>query len=61
MKKYEKNQLENLVKDCPVYGYQIQVYDGYGNKTNWLRINSKQLEEIAKIIINETNNETNNN
>lgn len=61
MKKYEKKQLENLVKGCPVYGYQIQVYDGYGNKTKWLRINSKQLEKISEILTNEANNKENNN
>ena len=49
MKIYEKEQFENLVlnSDKP---YNVHFYDFYGNKTKYLSINSKQLNNIIEII-----------
>ena len=50
MKAYENTQINNLVYPCNTYGYNVQFTDGYGNKTKYLKINAKQLEQIKNII-----------
>jgi hypothetical protein len=50
MKAYESEQIYNLVYPCNVYGYNIQITDGYGNKTKYIKIDAKQLEQIKNII-----------
>lgn len=50
MKKYENNELNNLVFPCETYGYNIQFTDGYGNKTKYLKIDARQFNEIKNII-----------
>ena len=52
MKAYENTQINNLVYPCNMYGYNIKFTDGYGNKTNYLKIDAKQLEQIKNILIN---------
>ena len=52
MKTYENTQINSLVYPCNDYGYNVQFTDGYGNKTKYLKIDSKQLEQIKNIIIN---------
>ena len=50
MKTYENTQINNLVYPCDVYGYNVQFIDGYGNKTNYLKIDAKQLKRIKNIL-----------
>ena len=52
MKAYENTQINNLVYPCNTYGYNVQFTDGYGNKTKYLKIDAKQLEQIKNILIN---------
>ena len=52
MKTYENTQINNLVYPCNTCRYNVQFTDGYGNKTNYLKIDAKQLEQIKNIIIN---------
>jgi len=50
MKAYENTEINNLVYPCNTYGYNVQFTDGYGNKTKYLKIDAKQLEQIKNII-----------
>ena len=50
MKEYENTEINNLVYPCNTYGYNVQFTDGYGNKTKYLKIDAKQLEQIKNII-----------
>ena len=50
MKTYENTQINNLVYPCNTYGYNVQITDGYGNKTKYLKIDSEQLEQIKNTI-----------
>jgi len=47
---YIRGEMSNLVNDCDLYGYQIQIHDGYGNKTKYLRISKEHLREIKNIL-----------
>lgn len=45
---YIESQLNNLVRTSPSFNFA--VYDNYGNKTKYFRINQKQFEQIEKVL-----------
>lgn len=47
---------EALVIGCTTYGYKMQILDGYGNSTKWIKVNDQQLDQITKILSSEKNN-----
>ena len=49
--KYINNEFGKLIENDPIYGFNFSIYDGYGNKTNFLKCNAKQLEQIKNILI----------
>lgn len=46
---YEIDQINKL--EQTIYGYNIQIRDGKLNKTNYININDKQLEQIKAILL----------
>ena len=46
---YEVDQINKL--EQTIYGYNIQIRDGNGNKTNYIKIDAKQLEQIKLILL----------
>lgn len=49
---YINNEFSNLVLNDNHYGYQFSIYDGYGNRTKFLRVDAYQLQQIKNILIN---------
>ena len=48
---YIRDEFNNLVPYCDRYGYQINIHDGYGNKTKYLKITADQLHQIMEVIL----------
>ena len=46
---YEVNQINKLKQT--IYGYNMQIRDGNGNKTNYIKIDNKQLEQIKAMLL----------
>ena len=49
-KEHIYNEFGKLIETDQIYGFSFSIYDGYGNKTKFLKCNSKQLEQIKNIL-----------
>jgi hypothetical protein len=49
-KEYIYNEFGKLIETDTMYGFNFSIYDGYGNKTKFLKCNAKQLEQIKNIL-----------
>lgn len=50
-KQYIQNEFKKLVLNDNYYKYQFSIYDGYGNRTKFLKIDANQLEQIRDILL----------